>query len=396
MIPTVRGYRREDGRLGVRNHVAVIPTSVAASKVAEQIASESGAWARATPHQMGTSQPDAAREQTERVLVGVGRNPNVGAALIVELGTEDVDAEGVADRIAAGGTDVETVTIREEGGTRSAVDAGAAAADRLNDGIRDLTREEADASELVFGVECGGSDATSGIAANPAVGNACDRLVGDGGTASFSETPEFIGAEHILAERCVDEEVRERLLDRVDRRESLADLMGVDMRGAQPSPGNQEGGLTTIEEKSLGAISKGGTTPVRGIVDYAEDLPVGGGLVLMDTPGYDVESVVGKVAGGAQVIAFTTGRGSTTGNPIAPVIKVTGNPKTWDRMSNNMDVNASTVIEGESLSSVGERIYEKLIAVANGDPTEAEKRRLEEFAINEIQPNELAELGGKA
>ena len=396
MIPTVRGYRREDGRLGVRNHVAVIPTSVAASKVAERIADEAGAWARATPHQMGTSQPEPAREQTERVLVGVGRNPNVGAALVVELGTEDVDADEVADGMAESGSDVETLAIREVGGALPAVEAGVEAAARLNDGIKDLTREEADASELVFGVECGGSDATSGIAANPAVGAACDRLVEDGGTATFSETPEFIGAEHILAERCADEDVRERLLDRVERRESLADLMGVDMRGAQPSPGNQEGGLTTIEEKSLGAISKGGTTPVRGIVDYAEDLPVGGGLVLMDTPGYDVESVVGKVAGGAQVVAFTTGRGSTTGNPIAPVIKVTGNPKTWDRMSNNMDVNASTVIEGESLSSVGDRIYEKLIAVANGDPTEAERRRLEEFAINEIQPNELAELGGKA
>jgi altronate dehydratase large subunit len=392
MVPTIEGYRREDGRLGVRNHVAVVPTSVAASTVAERIASDAGAWARATPHQMGTSQPDAAREQTERVLVGVGRNPNVGAALVVELGTEDVDADDVADGIAESGTDVETLTVREAGGALPAAEAGAEAAERLNDGISHLTRETADASELVFGVECGGSDATSGIAANPAVGEACDRLVEDGGTACFSETPEFIGAEHILADRCVDDEVRERLLDRVDRRERLAELMGVDMRGAQPTPGNQEGGLTTIEEKSLGAISKGGTSPVRGIVDYGEDLPVGGGLVLMDTPGYDVESVVGKVAGGAQVVAFTTGRGSTTGNPIAPVIKVTGNPKTWSRMSNNMDVNASTVIEGESLSSVGERIYETLISVANGEPTEAERRRLEEFAINEIQPKELSRI----
>jgi len=244
-------------------------------------------------------------------------------------------------------------------------------------------------SELIFGVECGGSDATSGLAANPAVGHACDRLIDDGGTASFSETPEFIGAEHILADRCVDDDVRERLLERVETRERKAHLMEVDMRGAQPTPGNQAGGLTTIEEKSLGAISKGGTRPIRDLVDYAEPLPQNNGLVLMDTPGYDIESVVGKVAGGAQIIAFTTGRGSTTGNPIAPVIKVTGNPKTWSKMSNNMDVNASTVFSGESIQTVGDQIYKNILKVANGTRTEAERQGLHEYAINEIQPAEL-------
>ncbi|WP_226013350.1 UxaA family hydrolase [Halomicrobium salinisoli] len=395
-MPEFTGYRRDDGRIGVRNRVAVLPTSVTASPIAEAIAAEADASVRATPHQMGTSQPERAREQTERTLAGTGRNPNVGAALVVELGTETIDADDVADRIARSGKPVETLSIRAAGGTRAAVDRGAEVAGDLVDEVEAARRETADASELVFAVECGGSDATSGIAANPAVGEACDRLVEDGGTACFSETPEFIGAEHILAERCADDEVRERLLERVDAREDMAALMGVDMRGAQPSPGNQEGGLTTIEEKSLGAISKGGTTPVRGIVDYADDLPVGGGLVLMDTPGYDVESVTGKVAGGAQVVAFTTGRGSTTGNPIAPVIKVTGNPATWDEMASNMDVNAGTVIEGDSLSTVGDRIYDTLLSVADGKRTAAERRRLEEFAINEIQPNELAELRGEA
>ena len=390
--PTFTGYRRDDGRIGVRNHVAVVPTSVAASSVAVRLAADAGTWARATPHQMGTSQPEATRRQTERVLAGVGRNPNAGAVLVVELGIEDVDASALADRIAETGKPVESLAIREAGGTSATLDRGASILRGLYDAIDDARRETADASELVFAVECGGSDATSGIAANPAVGNACDRLVDHGGTACFSETPEFIGAEHVLAERCVDEAIRERLLDRVDRRERLATLMGADIRGAQPTPGNQEGGLTTIEEKSLGAISKGGTTPIRGVVDYAEELPVGGGLVLMDTPGYDVESVVGKVAGGAQVVAFTTGRGSTTGNPLAPVIKVTGNPRTWARMANNMDVNASTVIDGEALATVGERVYATLLDVADGQPTEAERRGLEEFAINEIMPNELAEL----
>ncbi|WP_160135503.1 UxaA family hydrolase [Halococcus salsus] len=387
------GYRRSNGTVGVRNLVAVIPVSVAASAVAKRVADDGGPNVRATPHQMGASQAAPAREQTERVLAGIGRNPNVAAAVLVELGTEETDTEGIADRIAETGKPARTLSIRESGGVSATVDAGAAAVEDLRTVAAAARRESADVDELVFGVECGGSDATSGIAANPAVGNACDRLVEAGGTASFSETPEFIGAEHILAERCVNDDIRERLLERVERRESLADLMGVDMRGAQPSPGNQEGGLTTIEEKSLGAIAKGGTTPVRGIVDYGEPLPVGGGLVLMDTPGYDVESVVGKIAGGAQVIAFTTGRGSTTGNPIAPVIKVTGNPATYSRMANNMDVNASTILDGEPLESVGERVFETVLDVANGAVTEAERRGMEEFAINEIQPNEIAAGG---
>ena len=389
MSSTFHGYRRDDGRVGVRNYVALIPTSVAASPVARHIAVEAGEWARATPHQMGTTQPEPARKQTERVLTGIGTNPNVGAAMILELGTEDIDAEVLADDIAATGKPVETLSIHDCGGTEQALADGQRTAETLHESISDVRREEADMSELIFGAECGGSDATSGIAANPAVGNAADRIVAAGGTVSFSETPEFIGAEHILADRCATDTIRERLLERVESREGQAQLMGVDLRGAQPTPGNQEGGLTTIEEKSLGAIAKGGTTPVRGLVDYAETLPTGGGLVLMDTPGYDVESVVAKVAGGAQIVAFTTGRGSTTGNPIAPVIKVTGNPHTWEKMRNNMDVNASTVVEGEEIDAVGERLFETIRDVADGRRTEAERRQLEEFAINEIQPEEL-------
>jgi len=391
---TFDGYPRCDGPAGVRNYVAVIPTSVAASAVAETIAHRTPENVRATPHQMGIDPPDAARKQVKKTLSGIGQNPNVGAALVVGLGTETIDANEIADDIARSGRDVETLTIRNIGGTSEALDEGSRLARNLWEGIADLRREECDSRELIFGVECGGSDATSGIAANPAVGAACDRLVQDGGTVTFSETPEFIGAEHILADRCQNDEVREQLFDRVEQREAMAQLMGVDLRGAQPSPGNQEGGLTTIEEKSLGAISKGGTTPIREIVDYAEKLPVGRGLVLMDTPGYDIESVVGKVAGGAQVVAFTTGRGSTTGNPLAPVIKVTGNSKTAKRLDSNMDIDASSVINGESVESVGDQIYEILLSIASGKRTAAEQRRLEEFAINELQPNELAELRG--
>jgi altronate dehydratase large subunit len=388
-----RGYRRADGRVGVRNYVAVVPVSVTASAVAKAVASAAGTGVRALPHQMPLSPSDAARTQIETVLEGVGANPNVAGALYVALGTEDIPAEGLADAVAETGKPVETLEIREVGGTEAAVDRGVELAETLGETAREARRETADTSELIVAMECGGSDATSGIAANPVVGDACDRIVEAGGTGLISETPEFIGAEHILAERCVDDEVREKLLSRVERREQMADLMGVDFRGAQPSPGNQEGGLTTLEEKSLGAIAKGGTTPLRDVITYGNRLPVGGGFVVMDSPGYDVESVSGKVAGGAQIVVFTTGRGSTTGNPIAPVIKVTGNPKTFQRMHENMDVDASRVLEGESVRTVGETLYERIHDVADGTLTAAERHGMAEFAINDLPANEVATLG---
>jgi altronate dehydratase large subunit len=388
-----RGYRRADGRVGVRNYVAVVPVSVTASAVAKAVASEASTGVRALPHQMPLSPGEAARTQIESVLEGVGANPNVAGALYVALGTEDIAAGDLADAVAATGKPVETLAVREAGGTEAAVDRGVDLAERLGETAREARRETADTSELIVAMECGGSDATSGIAANPVVGDACDRIVEAGGTGLISETPEFIGAEHIMAERCVDEEVREKLLSRIERREQMADLMGVDFRGAQPSPGNQEGGLTTLEEKSLGAIAKGGTTPLRDVITYGNRLPVGGGFVVMDSPGYDVESVSGKVAGGAQVVVFTTGRGSTTGNPIAPVIKVTGNPKTFQRMHENMDVDASRVLEGESVRTVGGTLYDRIHDVADGTLTAAERHGMAEFAINDLPANEVATLG---
>ncbi|GGL42056.1 hypothetical protein GCM10009037_26970 [Halarchaeum grantii] len=217
------GYRRDDGRVGVRNHVAVTPTPVAASSVARGIADGVGAWGKATPHQMGTTRPPETRSQTERVLAGIGQNPNVGAALVVELGTEETDAADLADRIARNGTPVDTLSIRDVGGTSAALEAGTATLDELNEEASTARREEADANELVFAAECGGSDATSGIAANPAVGKACDRLVRDGGTASFSETPEFIG------DHAIDEAVE------YGARASASGVSLVDARTADPT-----------------------------------------------------------------------------------------------------------------------------------------------------------------
>ena len=394
-LDSFEGYRRPDGRVGVRNHVAVVPVSVTASAVATQLAAEAGPQVRATPHQMPLDPVAYAREQTERVLRGIGSHPNVGATLLVALGTETIAIDELADDIAGTGTPVETLSIRDARGTAAALRDGGDAVASLQEEARTARRESAGVEELVVALECGGSDATSGLAANPAVGSFCDRLVEAGGTGILSETPEFIGAEHILAERCVDEAVRESLLSYVERREQMAQLMGVDFRGAQPSPGNQEGGLTTLEEKSLGAIAKGGTKPLRAVLEYAERLPVGGGFVVMDSPGYDVESVSGKVAGGAQVVVFTTGRGSTTGNPIAPVVKVTGNSDTFDRISENMDLDASGILSGQPIDAVSDAIYDLVRSVASGEPTTSERHGMEEFAISDIPPNVAAELGGR-
>jgi altronate dehydratase large subunit len=239
---------------------------------------------------------------------------------------------------------------------------------------------------LVVAVECGGSDAWSGVTANPAVGVAADRIVRSGGSVIRSEVPEFIGAEHLLAARAATPEVARQIVDATLRREAAARRMGVDIRGAQPSPGNIAGGLTTIEEKSLGAIAKGGSTPVREFVGYAHR-PSARGLVVMDTPGSDTQSVTAMVAGGAQIVVFTTGRGSPTGCPIAPVIKVCTNSPTYRRLAGDMDIDAGMIVEaGESLASAGDRIFREIIAVAEGRQTAAEAWGHREFAIEAIGP----------
>mgnify|MGYP002761807928 CR=1 FL=1 len=390
------GYRRPDGRVGVRNHVAVVPVSVTASALATQLAAEAGPQVRATPHQMPLDPAPYVREQVKRVLRGIGSHPNVGGTVVVALGTETIQIDTLADDIARNGTPVETMSIRNAGGTAAALRDGGEAIESLQVEAQTARRESTSIEELVVALECGGSDATSGIAANPIVGSFFDRLIEAGGAGVLSETPEFIGAEHVLAERCIDEGVSETLLSYVERREQMASLMNVDFRGAQPSPGNQEGGLTTIEEKSLGAIAKAGTKPLRAVLKYAEKLPVGGGFVVMDSPGYDVESVSGKVAGGAQVVVFTTGRGSTTGNPIAPVVKITGNPETFNHMSENMDLDASGVLSGQPINEVSDSLYSLVRAVASGELTAAERRGMEEFAINDIPPNVATEFGGQS
>jgi altronate dehydratase large subunit len=280
------------------------------------------------------------------------------------------------------------LVIQEQGGTLDTTARGVRIGREMLAEMSLLRREEQPISKLILGLECGGSDAWSGLSANPVVGNASDRLIRAGGTSILSETQEMIGAEHLLAKRAAHD-VAERLFAVVRRAEAGALSDGVDIRLANPTPGNRQGGLTTLEEKSLGCISKAGVeAPLLEVLDYAER-PTRRGLIFMDTPGHDIESITGMVAGGAQVIFFTTGRGTCTGCPIAPVIKVCSNTPTFERMRDNMDVDAGPIVAGtQTIDKIGGELFEEMLCVCSGKSTKSEDLGYGSFAINRIGPTQ--------
>lgn len=382
------GYRRPDGRYGIRNHLAVIPASVCACEVASRVAA-GVPGAVALIHPNGCCQMGPDYERTARTLIGMGRNPNVGAALVIGLGCEGMDPKIILEGIAETGKPVELVVIQESGGTAAAVEEGLRKAATLASKLSLMKPEPFDISHLVLGLECGASDPTSGIASNPALGVASDTLVEHGGTSILSETTELIGAEHLLAERAADATVARALTGIVLETERAAMALGTDLRGTQPTPGNIRGGITTIEEKSLGCILKAGHSPLRGVLDYAEAPPADThGLLMMDTPGQDVDSMTGMLAGGAQVVVFTTGLGTPTGTPIAPVIKVTANASTYMKMKDDTDLDLSSVIDGEmTLNDAGAVIFDELIQVSRGKLTKSEITGHREFGISRIGPS---------
>ena len=385
--PTIMGYVRPDGKVGIRNHVLVMSTVICSSVVARRIAEQvNGAVAIENPFGCGQLEPDL--QVTKRTLVGMAKNPNVGAVLVVGLGCEQIQADEVADEVAKTGKPVERIVIQDvNGGTPAAIERGVTLLRRMAEETLARRPTEVDVSSLVMGVECGGSDATSGLVSNPVVGYVSDKLIDLGGTVILSETPEMIGAEEVLAKRAASKEVADRIYEVVGKWVRLAASYNVDLVGTQPSPGNIAGGISTIEEKSLGAIIKGGSRTIQGVLDYAEEVK-GRGLFIMDTPGYDIMSVVGMVAGGATLVIFTTGRGTPTGNPIAPVIKVTANPYTYNKMKENIDFDASTVVRGvETVEQAGERLFNLMLEVARGRQTKAELLGFREFVIHKIIPS---------
>ncbi|MEH7304215.1 UxaA family hydrolase [Neobacillus drentensis] len=379
----IKGYRRADGKAGIRNHVLLMPTVVCANQVVNRIGQQVSGTV-AIPHQHGCSQVGDDKERTHRVLVGMGKNPNVGAVLIVSLGCEVMNAKQIRDEIRETGKPVLWIDIQDEGGSVKAIQKGIEAARELVSQVEQTPQEDIHLSEIIVGVKCGGSDATSGLCSNPALGKASDLIISEGGSIVMGETTEIIGAEHIVAEKAVSEDVREKLYSCVEKFEKEIERMGVDMRGGNPSPGNIEGGLSSIEEKSLGCISKAGTSSLQGVVEYAEPIP-GRGFYFMDSPGNDIECVSGMAAAGVNVVCFTTGLGTPTGNPIVPVIKITGNERTGKRMADNIDIDTSNVLQGkETLEQAGKHIFKEIVNVATGSLTKAEILGHQEFSINRI------------
>jgi len=364
------GYPRPDGSVGVRNYVGVISTVGCANDVAHWIAQQIKGTAPFL-HQAGCGQLRSDLEIATHTLAAIGQNPNLAGVLLVSLGCEGTDINRVEREIAATGRPVKKVVIQKAGAT-VALNEGLLIAQALVSEASQIRLQEFDDSHLVVGVKCGGSDTTSGLSSNPAVGAVCDIVVDNGGTCIFGETTEFLGAEHILARRAVNKEVADKIFKIVDAMEKRAKASGGDMRGGNPSAGNIAGGLTTIEEKSLGAIVKGGTRPIQDVYNYGERVR-GRGLFIVDSPGREPEFLTALAAAGAQVALFSTGLGVPQGFPFIPVIKVTGNPVTFQRLPDHIDMLVEMAAgKGSGLKASGERIHREVLAVASGKQTKAE------------------------
>lgn len=410
---TFEGFLRPDGRVGTRNYVAVVSTVNCSASTSRYIADRfrGDAWRKDFPnvdgvfaitHKGGCAVPFEGQDHKtlERVLAGFATHPNVAAYVLVGLGCEVSFAQHVVDSqdlVVLGGvkrsgsTREEKVrprmlNIQEQGGIAKTVEAAVEAVNALLPEASSWARSTQPASKLNLAMECGGSDGNSGVTANPALGVAADLIIAQGGTAVLGETTEIYGAEHLLTRRAVSREVGEKLVARIKWWEWYSGLFGAEINN-NPSPGNKNGGLTTIYEKSLGALAKAGSTPLVDVVGYAErvDTP---GLVFMDTPGYDPPCTTGLVAGGANVLVFTTGRGSVLGLKPTPCIKVATNTPMYERMVDDMDLDTGTVLEGESVESAGRRIFERILEVASGSPTKSERQGVgeEEFDPWQIGP----------
>lgn len=408
---TFKGYLRPDGRVGTRNYLGVISTvncSASTSKyICQRISEETldgfpnvdGVLPLTHKGGCGMQEDGLDHEQLNRVLSGFATHPNIGGYLLVGLGCEVgqastliqqknlVQVEGLSSpEGGAGEQRPPTLTIQEEGGVAATIDAGIRAVLDLLPRLNVAQRTDQPLANLMLGTQCGGSDGNSGITANPALGGASDLLVAQGGTVILGETPEIYGAEHLLTRRAVSREIGEKLIERIRWWKWYSSTFGAELNN-NPTPGNKAGGLSTIYEKSLGAISKGGSSALAEVYAYAEPVEQKG-LVVMDTPGYDPVSLTGIVAGGANICVFTTGRGSVYGCKPVPCIKIASNTPMYERMREDMDLDAGCVLAGKPLAEVSAAIYEEIIEVASGKRTASEKQGFgeEEFAPWTIGP----------
>jgi altronate hydrolase len=394
-----QGYRRADGRAGTRNYIAVISTVNCSASVAKYVAQRfDPALLKAYSHVdgvvafkhasgCGIQYGGLGHEMLNRVMAGFARHANIGAYLLIGLGCEQGAASYLLesqrlvqiDSTSGHQAGSSVLCMQDLGGTQKTVDAAVRQIAEMLPRVNDVRRVPIPASEIILGTNCGGSDGNSGITANPAVGVACDQLVACGGTAILTETPEICGAEHLLTRRAVSPAVADKLLAQVQWWKWYTGLFGAEVNN-NPSVGNKEGGLTTIAEKSLGAVAKAGSTALVDVYQYAEPVTAKG-LVYMDSPGFDPASVTGIVAGGANVVVFTTGRGSCFGFKPTPSIKIATNTPMYERMLDDMDLNAGEILTGKSVRAVGYEIFEEILAVASGKRTKSEEQGIgeEEF-----------------
>jgi altronate dehydratase large subunit len=366
------GYRREDGTVGVRNYLGVISTVTCANQAALDIARNIDGSALFT-HQQGCGLTQDDLRLVERSLTNLGCNPNLGAVLVVSLGCEGVDAERIAQGIAESGKPVDTIEIQAQGGYFQALREAGLKAQSLSMAVSRVHPEKVDIDELRVGVKCGASDPTSGLASNPAVGVAVDLLIEAGGSAVFGETTELVGAEHVLTQRCANHEVADKLLAHIEALERRVLNSGSDIRGGNPSAGNIAAGLTTLEEKSLGAVVKAGIKEIRDVFDYGECPPWETGLYFVDSPGREPEILAALAAAGCQVMLFSTGIGAPQGFPFVPVLKISGNRNTVVNLSDFIDIDVSGVILGrQTLAQAGEAVLMETLKVCSGSRTKAE------------------------
>jgi altronate hydrolase len=388
---TFMGYRRENGSVGTRNYIAIVTSVNCSATAARRIADSFGPEELADypnvdgvvafVHGTGCGMADSGDgfEALQRVMWGYAKHPNHAGVLMVGLGCEMnqidwlVEAYGLKQ-----GPTFQVMNIQNVAGLQKTIDMGVAKVRAMLPIANKAVREPCPASELKVALQCGGSDAWSGITANPALGHACDLLAAQGGTGVLAETPEIYGAEHLLTRRAVSDAVGERLVGLIKWWEDYTARNKGSMDN-NPSPGNKKGGLTTILEKSLGAAAKGGTSPLTGVYKYAEPVTAKG-FTFMDSPGYDPASVTGQIAGGCQVVVFTTGRGSAFGSKPAPTIKVATNSTMFERMTDDMDVNAGDMLSGGvSLEDKGREIYDMILRVASGEASKSEAQGLGDY-----------------
>jgi len=403
---TFLGYKRPGGKAGTRNYIAVISTVNCSATVSKYVAQrfDKGAL-RDLPNidgviaikhggGCGIQYQGLQHEILNRTLAGMARHPNIGGYLLVGLGCEQATSGYLLQsqnllQIGGNGTPrpgPPVLSMQDQGGTTKTIEEGVRLLAELMPRANDVKREPIPASEILLGTNCGGSDGNSGVTCNPALGVASDMIVACGGTSALAETTEVYGAEHLLTRRAVSVPVADKLLARIKWWLWHTSLYGVEIDN-NPSVGNKEGGLTTIAEKSLGAIAKAGSTAMTEVYEYAEPMTKKG-FVFMDTPGFDPPSVTGLVAGGANVMVFTTGRGSCYGLKPCPTIKVASNTPMYERMIDDMDINAGEILSGRSVESVGREIFEKILAVASGEKTKSELHGYgdEEFVPWQIGP----------